>query len=205
MKKPRGTYQIHDTFIITGRGIVFLGEILEGELLIGDTIQFEFEGQLMERIISGTDKGMRVAEGKPKVGIVLRTKNEDEILALRKWKPNLTIAKIYSIEETEIKKEEKTKAGTFISRIINGIVQILLSLFWVFHFGLLFYKYHFTDSLFVFMYPDWALLLFIMMSFIGAAIGFSVSLGKKKIKTGYFQIIGLFLFGLLIQTVIFGP
>lgn len=120
MKKPKGTYQIHDTFIITGRGIVFLGEILEGDLFTGDSIEFEFQGELIERIITGADNGMRVATGKPNNGIIPRTKNEDEILALRKWKPNRTIGRIYSNEETEIEKEEKPKAKSFISRLLNG-------------------------------------------------------------------------------------
>lgn len=99
MKKQVATYQIHDTFIITGRGIVFLGEILEGDLLIGDSIQFEFQGELIEHIITGVEMGIWVATGKPNIGICLRTKNEDEILTLRKWNPNNTIGKIYSIEE----------------------------------------------------------------------------------------------------------
>jgi len=86
--------------------------------------------------------------------------------------------------------------------ILNGIIQILASLFWVWHFGELLYQYHYTDILFCSMYPNWTLILFISMSLIGAWVGLSVFLKNRKIKNGYFIIIGLFVIGLIIDLIV---
>ena len=79
---------------------------------------------------------------------------------------------------------------------------MLLSLFWVWHFGELLYLYHYTDISFLFMYPNWTLILFILMGLIGALIGLSVFLKKRKIKNGYFLILGLLFIGLIIDIIV---
>ncbi len=86
--------------------------------------------------------------------------------------------------------------------LLNGIIQIIASLYWTWHFGELLYLYHYTDILFYFMYPNWTLLLFIFMSLIGVWIGLSVFLKKRKIKNGYFLLIGLFVIGLIIDLIV---
>tara|TARA_R100000306_G_C4344953_1_gene127179 strand:- start:188 stop:478 length:291 start_codon:yes stop_codon:yes gene_type:complete len=88
------------------------------------------------------------------------------------------------------------------SSYLNGIIQIIVSLFWVWHFGELLYLYHYTDIAFLFMYPNWTLILFILMGLIGALIGLSVFLKKRKIKNGYFLLIGLFVIGLIINLIV---
>ena len=98
--KHIATYEIHDSFKITGRGVVFAGNILEGEFRTGDFIIFDFKGELLERKIKGIDAGMRVEKGKPNVGIMIESLNESEIDELRNWNPNLTVGKIYSKNET---------------------------------------------------------------------------------------------------------
>ena len=85
---------------------------------------------------------------------------------------------------------------------LNGIIQIVASLFWVWHYGELLYLYHYKDVLFFFMYPNWTLVLFILMGLIGASIGLSVFLKKWKIKNGYFLLIGLFVIGLIIDLIV---
>ena len=85
---------------------------------------------------------------------------------------------------------------------LNGIIQIIASLFWVWYFGELLYLYHYTDILFYFMYPNWTLILFISMGLIGVWVGLSVFLKKRKIKNGYFLLIGLFVIGLLIDLIV---
>ena len=100
LMKHIATYQIHDTFRITGRGIVFSGNILDGEFMTGDFIKFDFKGQMLERRIKGIDAGMRVVDGKPNVGVMIESSNEQEIDDLRNWNPNLAIGKIYSTNET---------------------------------------------------------------------------------------------------------
>ncbi|PNW28709.1 hypothetical protein BKP44_07265 [Formosa algae] len=86
--------------------------------------------------------------------------------------------------------------------IINGTVQILLSIFWIYHYAILLYQYHFTDILFAFMYPDWTLILFILMGVLGILTGAYVILGKKKIKTGYLQILGFLIIGIIIDLIV---
>jgi len=91
------TYQIHDTFRITGRGIVFVGIILNGDIfLTGDFIEFDFKGENIRRKITGIDNGMRVKRDNPNVGVMIESKDENEISDLRNWKPNHTIGKIIS-------------------------------------------------------------------------------------------------------------
>ncbi len=46
-------FEIHETFNITGRGIVLTGFILEGEYQLGDIIQFNFKGNSISRRIKG--------------------------------------------------------------------------------------------------------------------------------------------------------
>ena len=59
----------------------------------------DFNGQLLERKIKGIDAGMRVSEGKPNVGVMIESPNDQEIEELRNWNPNLTVGKIYSKDE----------------------------------------------------------------------------------------------------------
>ena len=91
-----GSFQIHETFRITGRGIVFVGKVLDGSFRIGDYIEFDFKDEKIKRKITGHDIAMRVQAGKPSVGILIERKDDSEISELRNWNPNLTIGKIYS-------------------------------------------------------------------------------------------------------------
>lgn len=85
---------------------------------------------------------------------------------------------------------------------LNGSIQMLLSLFWVWHFGELLYLYHYTDLLFYYMYPNWTLSLFIVMGLFGTLIGLSVFLKKIKIKNGYLLLIGLFVTRLILSIIV---
>ena len=94
--KHIATFEIHETFRITGRGIIFTGLILDGKFMTGDFIRFDFKGHLLERKIKGIDAGMRVTEDKPNVGVLIEITNDQEIEELRNWHPNATVGKIYS-------------------------------------------------------------------------------------------------------------
>ncbi|MGB3778421.1 MAG: hypothetical protein WA960_08675 [Tunicatimonas sp.] len=97
LMKHIATYQIRNTFGITGRGIVLTGKILSGDIfLTGDLIEFEFNGQTFKRRIKGIDNGMRVEQEEPDVGIILETQDENETADLRNWNPNMIIGKIYT-------------------------------------------------------------------------------------------------------------
>ena len=82
------------------------------------------------------------------------------------------------------------------------MVQMLLSLYWVWHYGELYYLYHCTNMIFFFMYPDWALFLFMSMGMTGFFIGLSVFLRKTRIKKGYYLLFGLFFAGLIMDHIV---
>lgn len=95
MEERKGRSEIYDSFKITGRGIVFAGTILEGEINLGDFIRLDFNSQTIDRNITGIDAAMRTTENKPNTGILIDCKNDLEIDDLRNWEPNLIIGEIY--------------------------------------------------------------------------------------------------------------
>lgn len=92
----------------------------------------------------------------------------------------------------------------FQNSLFNGIIQIILSVLWIWHYGILLYYYNFTDILFAFIVPTWTIILFILMGILGIIIGISVCVGKQKIKKGYFQIFCLLIIGVLIDLIVIG-
>ncbi|MBK9254985.1 MAG: hypothetical protein IPM42_05810 [Saprospiraceae bacterium] len=96
--KKRSTYQINDTFKITGRGIVFAGNISKGLVSIGDWIEFYINGINFKRMINGIE-GIRSLKEENNCGLIIQTNNEEEIEMLRNWEPNGFEASIYSDKE----------------------------------------------------------------------------------------------------------
>ena len=93
--KERSTYTINDTFRITGRGIVFLGNISKGLVSIDDFIKFKFYNTELTRRIVGIE-GVRSLKEENNCGLMIETTNELEIEKLRNWEPNGLQATIYS-------------------------------------------------------------------------------------------------------------
>ena len=96
--KKRSTYQINDTFRITGRGIVFAGNISSGLVNIGDLIEFNFEGNLLRRKITGIE-GIRSLKAENNCGLLIESISEQEIENLKTWEPNGIQANIYTDQE----------------------------------------------------------------------------------------------------------
>ena len=71
------TFQINDSFHITGRGLVAAGDILSGTIKVGDIASIEIEGQRYNLKISGVEMGDRVSAQEHFVGLVF--KNESDI------------------------------------------------------------------------------------------------------------------------------
>lgn len=93
--KERSIYIINDTFLITGLGIVFIGNISEGLVSIGDFIKFIIDNKELSRRIVGIE-GIRSLKEENNCGLLIETINESEFEELRKWKPNGIQATIYS-------------------------------------------------------------------------------------------------------------
>ena len=77
--KPTAKYQIADTFKITGRGLVFAGQIIDGQISLGDYIDFPFKNELRRRKITGIE-GMTTAHPeKVNTGLLIKCNNPEEI------------------------------------------------------------------------------------------------------------------------------
>lgn len=67
--------------------------------------------------------------------------------------------------------------------IIAPWLILIINILWSFHYIWLFYAYHFTNILWLFMYPDWVLIINIIIGFIGIYLGLKLlkkSIGLKK-------------------------
>jgi hypothetical protein len=91
-------YLISDTFIISTRGLVFSGYIKEGEVSIGDTIEFIVNQILYERVIIGIEGLRRSQNEGPNTGLIIKCNSEQEISYLANWNPNSLIAIVYKFE-----------------------------------------------------------------------------------------------------------
>ena len=89
-------YQIYSSFKVTGRGIVLIGKILEGQIISNDVfIEFEFDKQILKRRIKEIDEAIRISAKKSGLGILIEISDEEESINLSNWGPNHTIGKIY--------------------------------------------------------------------------------------------------------------
>lgn len=82
---------------------------------------------------------------------------------------------------------------------VLGLIQIILSVYWIYEMILLYYKYHYTDILFTFMYPDWVLVSNILLSIVNLYFGMKLLNKKKSIKRSYLTMLILITVGGLIN------
>ena len=77
---------------------------------------------------------------------------------------------------------------------VLGLIQIILSVYWIYEMILLFYKYHYTDILFAFMYPNWVIFLNIILSILNIYFGIKLMNGKISNKRSYLTMVILIIF-----------
>jgi len=87
-------YEIQDTFYITGRGIVFAGQILEGEVCVGDLIKFKVNDEFRIRKIEGLESINRGSQERANTGLLIQCKDKKEEEEFKKWQANKAIAEI---------------------------------------------------------------------------------------------------------------
>lgn len=86
-------FEIHGAFRINGRGIVFIGIVLEGTIHPGDHIRFDFKGEKLERRIKGLE--LVGTENQKQIGIMINSANKKEDAEMFKgWTPDKVIATI---------------------------------------------------------------------------------------------------------------
>jgi len=106
MQQPIAKYFIADTFKITGRGLVFLGHLMEGDFSAGDIIEFTAFGTVLYRRIIGVE-GVRSQATKTNIGLLIRCESDAEIDNLRDAKPNNQAALIFKSETPGMNVPEK--------------------------------------------------------------------------------------------------
>lgn len=83
--------------------------------------------------------------------------------------------------------------------ILLGLIQMVLSVYWIYEMISLYYKYHYTDILFAFMYPNWVLFLNVLLSLINLFFGIKLLNEKTPIKRSYLTMLILIITGGLIN------
>lgn len=79
-------------------------------------------------------------------------------------------------------KELKNKLSL---HLILGTLQLLLSIFWIYHISRLYYLYEYTDILFAFRIPNWVLIIEIIMSSFNGYLGIKLVRGKISLRKSY--------------------
>ena len=95
VQTQKATYNIIDTFLMTERGIVFSGYILEGAISLGNYIEFRMLDTVLRRRIIGIEGIAYSRPNKVNTGLFIQCENKAEMEALRNWEPNDTVALIW--------------------------------------------------------------------------------------------------------------
>lgn len=87
--KKAGEFIITDSFQLTGRGLVAMGEILEGQVKTGQKILLEIEGEKFLLQIAGVDIGKHKGDESHFIGLHIRNENQNTYIDLNtvKLKP----------------------------------------------------------------------------------------------------------------------
>lgn len=81
---------------------------------------------------------------------------------------------------------------------IVGVIILIINIIWTADWIWLFFAYHFTGKLWLFMYPDWILILNMVFGMIGMAIGIRLLKDRFMIKNALLIEIPKFITGFLI-------
>jgi len=82
---------------------------------------------------------------------------------------------------------------------VIGFVLLILDLLWISRWSWLFYAYNFTEILWLFMYPDWILILNMSFGLIGFYSAIRLVKKKASIKNTLLIHFALFLTGSIIS------
>jgi uncharacterized membrane protein YsdA (DUF1294 family) len=80
-----------------------------------------------------------------------------------------------------------------------GLTIILIDTYWIWDNLYLLYQYNYTGILWLFMYPEWTLILNSILGILGMIIGIGLIRHKLKIKKGIISTVLLIILGKLIQ------
>ena len=98
----------------------------------------------------------------------------------------------------------KKIVNVFTDHQFHGCIQIMLSGYFTLYFGQLWYNYHFTDIQYYGMFPDWSMMILMILSIVGVITGISVFFDKLRKGVAYlFQLCYLCL-GVVLHIFTFG-
>jgi hypothetical protein len=87
---------IADTFRITGRGLVLLGNIEEGLISSGNTIELLVNYMIRHRKITAVELSRNRHNHQLNTGLLIKCIDEHEIMELREWRPDNEPALIFA-------------------------------------------------------------------------------------------------------------
>jgi translation elongation factor EF-Tu-like GTPase len=76
--KTIGKFKIKDSFNITGRGLVAIGDIIEGKVKIGSVVTFNTGSENVTPKVGGVEMGDKRSTGECFVGLLFVYKDENE-------------------------------------------------------------------------------------------------------------------------------
>jgi hypothetical protein len=82
---------------------------------------------------------------------------------------------------------------------LNGLIQMLISGFWIYRSVKIIYDYQFGGILHVFMIPEWILILETITGFLGVTIGIMTFTQRWTIKKGYIGLSIIIVSGLIAE------
>jgi len=85
--------------------------------------------------------------------------------------------------------------------LITGLIIILINIYWIWDNLYLLYQYNYSGLLWLFMYPEWTLILNSVLGLLGIIIGIRLILHKLTLKKGIITSVLLIILGELIQFV----
>ena len=82
------------------------------------------------------------------------------------------------------------------TNLIIGIILIIVNILWTYNFAYFLYSYHFREGiLWLIMYPDWVLIVNILIGIIGVVLGVRLIKNKLKLITCLLIDIPMLIFG----------
>ena len=91
---------------------------------------------------------------------------------------------------------------TMSNNIIHGLIQVVIPCFWLYQNISPFMRYQNPDINFFMRYPDWVMIIKIILGVTAVAVGIGVILKKLPVKLGYILSLGMVIFGTLFYEII---
>jgi len=93
-----GTFKIKDSFKITDRGLVAIGDIIAGKVKVGNIVTFNTGSENVTLKIAGVDMGDVISTGEYFVGLTFVYSDENELKAFESLKLTEQTVEIIAVD-----------------------------------------------------------------------------------------------------------